>query len=140
MCGNTPLDLPARYLFSAFWEGQEGSSALDVLNAVLGFILTLVQSLLKDPGWSLCGCKGFLVSMVLGVYIGDMHIGYSPFILVRELQDNGLCYGRNSPITNSIPKFRRRIRIKSVTRIIDDYTSSNAFPWLCLLPWSHLMR
>ena len=105
---HTSLDLPARYLFSAFWEGQEGSFLLWMFwNAVLGFILTYSAKSFEGPVVGVfAAVQAFLVSMVLGVYIGDMHIGYSPFILVRELQDNvGLPWTQFTDYLTRFPNF-----------------------------------
>ena len=74
---HTSLDLPARYLFSAFWEGQEGSFLLWMFwNAVLGYILTYSAKAFEGPVVGVfAAVQAFLVSMILGVYVGDMHIG-----------------------------------------------------------------
>ncbi|MDE0986310.1 MAG: hypothetical protein OSA02_02130, partial [Schleiferiaceae bacterium] len=87
---HTSLDLPPQYLFSAFWEGQEGSFLLWMFwNAILGYILTYSAKKFEGPVVGVfAAVQAFLVSMILGVYLGDMHIGYSPFILVRELAEN----------------------------------------------------
>ncbi len=105
---HTSLDLPARYLFSAFWEGQEGSFLLWMFwNAILGFILTYSAKSFEGPVVGVfAAVQAFLVSMVLGVYIGDLHIGYSPFILVRELQDNvGLPWTQFTDYLTRFPNF-----------------------------------
>lgn len=105
---HTSLDLPARYLFSAFWEGQEGSFLLWMFwNAVLGYILTYSAKAFEGPVVGVfAAVQAFLVSMILGVYVGDMHIGYSPFILVRELQDNiGLPWTQFSDYLTRFPNF-----------------------------------
>jgi cytochrome c-type biogenesis protein CcmF len=80
-------NLPAKYIFSAFWEGQEGSTLLWLFwQAILGLILMYSS---KRWEYSVMGfftsAQVFLLTMVLGFYVGDMHIGSSPFtILLRE--------------------------------------------------------
>ena len=47
---HTSLDLPPQYLFSAFWEGQEGSFLLWMFwNAILGYILTYSAKKFEGP-------------------------------------------------------------------------------------------
>lgn len=82
-------DLPLRYILSCFWEGQEGSFLLWTFwNMILGFIL------MRSAGdWEystmaiVCLVQVFLSSMLLGIYIGDLHIGSDPFILLRDHPD-----------------------------------------------------
>jgi len=105
---HTSLDLAPRYLFSAFWEGQEGSFLLWMFwNAVLGVILTFTAKDFEGPVVGVfAAVQAFLVSMILGVYIGDMHIGYSPFILVRELSENiGLPWTQFQDYLTRFPNF-----------------------------------
>jgi len=105
---HTSLDLPPRYLFSAFWEGQEGSFLLWMFwNAVLGFILTFTAKKFEGPVVGVfAAVQAFLVSMILGVYIGEMHIGYSPFILVREMSENiGLPWTQFQDYLTRFPNF-----------------------------------
>ena len=105
---HTSLDLAPRYLFSAFWEGQEGSFLLWMFwNAVLGVILTFTAKDFEGPVVGVfAAVQAFLVSMILGVYLGDMHIGYSPFILVRELTENiGLPWTQFADYLERFPNF-----------------------------------
>ena len=105
---HTSLDLPPQYLFSAFWEGQEGSFLLWMFwNAILGYILTYSAKKFEGPVVGVfAAVQAFLVSMILGVYIGDMHIGYSPFILVRELGENvGLPWTQFADYLERFPNF-----------------------------------
>ena len=87
---HTSLDLPPKYLFSAFWEGQEGSFILWLFwHAVLGFVLLKTAKKWEASTMIiLCLVQAFLASMVMGVYLGGLKIGQSPFILVRELPEN----------------------------------------------------
>jgi cytochrome c-type biogenesis protein CcmF len=83
-------ELPVKYIFSAFWEGQEGSTILWLFwQAVLGLLLMYSA---KKYEFSVMGffamAQVFLLTMILGVYFGDFHIGSSPFtILLREHPD-----------------------------------------------------
>lgn len=79
-------DLPLRYIFSCFWEGQEGSFLLWMFwHAVLGNILVYSAKKWEPPVLAVIAvAQVFLSSMLLGVYIGDINIGSSPFILLRE--------------------------------------------------------
>ena len=82
-------ELPFRYVFTAFWEGQEGSFLLWLFwHAVLGAVVWW-----RSPGWRLpvvaviAAVQVVLLSMLLGVYLpfgDDMRLGSSPFLLLRE--------------------------------------------------------
>lgn len=82
-------EMPMQYILSCFWEGQEGSFLLWTFwNMVLG---QLLMRSAKDWEFHTMAVvalvQGFLASMLLGVYIGDVHIGSSPFLLLREHAD-----------------------------------------------------
>ncbi len=83
---HTSTDLPIHYLVSSIWEGQEGSFLLWMLwNSLLGLILLKTSKWLKTEILTiLCLIQLFLVSMVLGVHIGALKIGSSPFLLLRD--------------------------------------------------------
>ena len=86
-------ELPFRYVFTAFWEGQEGSFLLWMLwHAVLGGVVWATAG----PRWRLpvvtviAGVQVVLTSMLLGSYLplGEgARIGSSPFLLLREVMD-----------------------------------------------------
>lgn len=83
-------DLPFRYIFSAFWEGQEGSFLLWMFwHVVLGFILLRKAGKWESPVLSVVSLVQFFIfSMILGVYIFDeTKIGSNPLILLREAED-----------------------------------------------------
>lgn len=78
--------LKAKYLLSCFWEGSEGSFLLWTFwHAVLGFFV-----LAKGREWEsrvmviLLFVQAILVSLQLGIYIGDIKIGASAFTLLRN--------------------------------------------------------
>lgn len=105
---HTSLDLPPRYLFSAFWEGQEGSFLLWMFwNAILGWILTYTAKNFEGPVVGVfAAVQAFLVSMILGIWIGDYQLGYSPFNLVRELPENlGLPWTQFEDYLTRFPNF-----------------------------------
>lgn len=78
--------LPVQYMISCFWEGQEGSFLLWIFwQVVLGFCIMRFSRKWEAPVMAVfAGVQLFLVSMILGVVIGDLKIGSSPFILLRD--------------------------------------------------------
>lgn len=78
--------MPMKYILSCFWEGQEGSFLLWLFwHVVIGVFL-----IKSDKQWEpytmsfFVLVQVFLSSMLLGVYFGDIKIGSSPFLLLRE--------------------------------------------------------
>lgn len=105
---HSSLDLPMRYILSAFWEGQEGSFLLwTIWHAVLGFILIKTAREWEAPVMAVVSIvQLFLVSMVLGIYPFDIKIGSSPFVLIRELPENiGLPWTQLEDYLQRIPAF-----------------------------------
>ena len=82
-------DLPFKYIFSAFWEGQEGSFLLWMFwHVVLGFVLMYFAKKWEGPTMAvLSAVQLFLLSMLLGIYFGDTKLGTSPLLLLRETMD-----------------------------------------------------
>jgi cytochrome c-type biogenesis protein CcmF len=89
---HTDTELPFRYIFAAFWEGQEGSFLLWMFwHVVLGCIL-----LFRGREWEtstlsvLSSIQIFLGSMLLGLYLGfGEHLikwGSNPLLLLRDTQ------------------------------------------------------
>jgi cytochrome c-type biogenesis protein CcmF len=78
--------LPVHYMISSFWEGQEGAFILWIFwNVVLGLVLIHTNKFWEGPVMLVFALvQAFLVSMILGVVIGDLKIGSSPFILLRD--------------------------------------------------------
>lgn len=91
--------LPIHYMISSFWEGQEGSFILWTFwNVILGAMLINSNKYWEAPVMVVLALvQAFLVSMILGVVIGDLKIGSSPFILLRE--------ATNAPIFQMNPDF-----------------------------------
>ena len=84
-------DLPMKYIFSAFWEGQEGSFLLWMFwHVVLGFVLMFTAKSWEAPVLSTISfVQFFITSMIIGVYIGfggeEIKIGSNPFVLLRDV-------------------------------------------------------
>ncbi|WP_162051516.1 cytochrome c biogenesis protein CcsA [Pontibacter pamirensis] len=81
--------LPVHYMISCFWEGQEGSFLLWIFwHVALGVVL--INAGKKNKVWEapvmamFSFVQLFLTSMILGIVIGDLKIGSSPFILMRD--------------------------------------------------------
>ena len=94
-------DLPFHFLFSASWEGQEGSFLLwIILNSLVG--LTLIrwaEKNYKAPVMAVVAlCQVFLLSMIVGLRFGPLEIGATPFATLAEA--NPL-----APIFQSDPNF-----------------------------------
>jgi cytochrome c-type biogenesis protein CcmF len=82
--------MPLRYIASCFWEGQEGSFLLFTFwNMVLGLLLIRKGGEWEGPVLAIVALvQVFLASMLLGVYVFDVRVGSSPFLLVRQLPEN----------------------------------------------------
>ncbi len=105
---HSSLDLPMRYILSAFWEGQEGSFLLWTFwHVVLGLILMHTANRWEASTMlTVSLVQAFLLSMVLGIYIGDIKIGSTPFVLIRELPENiGLPWTNMPDYLQRIPAF-----------------------------------
>jgi cytochrome c-type biogenesis protein CcmF len=81
------LDLPAHFLFSAFWAGQEGSFLLWIV--LMGFMgLALMRYAGAEYAAAvmavLAFCQVFLISMVVGLKFGPFSIGASPFLTIYD--------------------------------------------------------
>jgi len=82
--------MPLRYIFSCFWEGQEGSFLLWTFwQVVLGNILIRISKEWEAPVMTTISLvQAFLASMLLGLYIFGAKIGSNPFtVLLRETPD-----------------------------------------------------
>jgi cytochrome c-type biogenesis protein CcmF len=83
-------EMPMRYIFSCFWEGQEGSFLLwSFWHVVLGLVLMRTSKEWEAPVMTTVSLvQAFLGSMLLGIYAFDIKIGSNPFtILLREHPD-----------------------------------------------------
>lgn len=80
------LSLPTEYLFSASWAGQEGSFLLWIMyTGLIGFALIKWAKNWEAPVMATVAfCQFFLLSMIVGLKIGALNIGSSPFALLYE--------------------------------------------------------
>ena len=106
---HSSIDMPMEYIASCFWEGQEGSFLLWMTwHAVLGIILIRTAKTWEHGTLMMLSLvQLFLASMLLGIYVGDVKIGSSPFVLIRELPEYaGLPWTQWSDYLVRIPAFR----------------------------------
>lgn len=92
--------LPIHYMISCFWEGQEGSFLLWLFwHACLGIILIFFSKKWESSVMTIfLLVQAFLSSMILGVVFGNIKIGSSPFILLRDAMGD-------IPVFQSNPNF-----------------------------------
>ena len=82
-------ELPFKYIFTAFWEGQQGSFLLWIFwHAVLGLVLMWTAKDWEAPTMAvLASIQVFLVSMIMGIYIlPEFRLGVTAFALLREVE------------------------------------------------------
>jgi cytochrome c-type biogenesis protein CcmF len=78
--------LPAKYLLSCFWEGQQGSFLLwSIWHSVLGIIVMFTGKGLESRAMTVIALVQVCLATVLfGIYLpGGIQIGTSPFMLLR---------------------------------------------------------
>lgn len=78
--------LPFKYLLSCFWEGQEGSFLLwTIWNCLLSVFILHQKSKWVAPVMTIIAfSQVFLASTLLGIHWGDLKIGTTPFMLLRD--------------------------------------------------------
>ena len=83
---NTSLDLPLDYLIASTWAGQEGSFLLWILlNGLVGISVIKWAREYEAPVMAIIAlCQVFLISMIVGLQIGPIEIGASPFATLAE--------------------------------------------------------
>ncbi|NBB88416.1 MAG: cytochrome c assembly protein [Bacteroidetes bacterium] len=90
---HTSDSLPFKYIFSAFWEGQEGSFLLWAFwHVVLGSIFMFYRGKFEANVLAVVSLvQIFITSMLLGLYLGvgpeAFKIGINPFNLLRDSVD-----------------------------------------------------
>lgn len=102
-------DMPMRYIFSCFWEGQEGSFLLwSFWHVLLGNLLMHTAGKWENLTLVVVSAmQMLLVSMIMGIYVFDFPIGNSPFTLIRELPENlGLPWTTMPDYLERIPSFQ----------------------------------
>lgn len=105
---HSSTDLPLQFIASCFWEGQEGSFLLwAVWQALIGWLLTLwAKEWESGVLLTVSSVQFFLSTMLLGIYVGSLKIGSSPFVLVRELPENiGLPWVKMVDYLQALPAF-----------------------------------
>jgi cytochrome c-type biogenesis protein CcmF len=83
-------DLPFKYIFSAFWEGQEGSFLLWMFwHTVLGVVLMFTAKKWEAPVLSSISLvQAFIFTMIVGIYFtDDIKMGSNPLLLLRDTMD-----------------------------------------------------
>ncbi len=83
---HTSLSLELKFIMSAFWEGQEGSTLLWTFwHSILGLIVMKREKEWEAPVMSVVSfAQFFLATMVVGIYVFGVKIGSNPFVLLRE--------------------------------------------------------
>ncbi len=79
-------ELEPKYLLACIWEGQEGSFLLWTLwHSILGIFIMLRSKEWEAPVMTVVSlAQFFLLMMLLGLYVGDVRLGSSPFTLTRN--------------------------------------------------------
>lgn len=83
---HTSLSLEFKYIMSAFWEGQEGSTLLWTFwQSMLGLIVIRREKQWEAPVMSIVSfAQFFLATMIVGIYVLGVKVGSNPFILLRD--------------------------------------------------------
>jgi cytochrome c-type biogenesis protein CcmF len=107
-----------RYIFSCFWEGQEGSFLLwSFWHVVIGFILQRSAKNWEAPVMSIISLvQVFLASMLLGIIVSEHRIGSNPFtVLLREHPNF-----RNIPLFTN-PNYLQSLNGKGLNPLLQNY-------------------
>jgi cytochrome c-type biogenesis protein CcmF len=83
---HTSTGLTTDYLIAASWAGQEGSFLLwIVLNSLVGLLVIKLARDYEAPVMAVIAlCQFFLLSMIAGLDLGFLKIGFSPFTTLAE--------------------------------------------------------
>ncbi len=79
-------ELEPKYLLACIWEGQEGSFLLwTCWHSILGIFIILKSKEWEAPVMTVISfAQFFLLMMLIGIYVGDVRLGSSPFTLTRN--------------------------------------------------------
>ena len=79
-------ELEPKYLLACIWEGQEGSFLLwTIWHSILGIFIMAKSKEWEAPVMTVISlAQFFLLMMLLGLYVGDVRLGSSPFTLTRN--------------------------------------------------------
>jgi cytochrome c-type biogenesis protein CcmF len=128
--------LPPQYMISCFWEGQEGSFLLWIFwQMVLGFFVLRSPKSWAFPAMAIFMLvQAFLCSMILGVVVGELKIGSSPFILLRDYMQEAPIFKMNP---NYVPEDGTGLNplLQNYWMVIHPPTLFLGFA-LCLVPFS----
>lgn len=86
-------DLQQRYIFAAFWEGQEGSFLLWMFwHVILGYVLMVTAKRWEGPVMTVvASAQVIILTMILGIHVGvgewAFQLGVNPLMLLRETID-----------------------------------------------------
>lgn len=82
--------MPLKYTIACFWAGQEGSFLLwGLFQSILGAIVLFTVKRMRSSLMTIIALvQTTLLSTLLGLHIGSLKIGASPFILLRNLPEN----------------------------------------------------
>jgi cytochrome c-type biogenesis protein CcmF len=80
------LALPMQYIFSCFWEGQEGAFLVwSFWHCILGAIIIWREKEWEAPVMTTISFIQFAFAMmIIGIYFFDLKVGSSPFVLMRN--------------------------------------------------------
>ncbi|NND69986.1 MAG: cytochrome c biogenesis protein CcsA, partial [Rhodothermales bacterium] len=83
---NSSLALAGYFRISASWAGQEGSFLVwIIMNAIVGLAMLKFARSYEPTVMTVIGlCQAFLLSMIVGLKLGGLPIGSSPFITLAE--------------------------------------------------------
>lgn len=106
-----------RYVFSCFWEGQEGSFLLwSFWQALIGFLIIRKKDRFEKETMSIIALvQAFLATMILGVVIAGTKIGSNPFMLLREHPDFG-----NIPLFSN-PDYLEKLDGRGLNPLLQNY-------------------
>ncbi len=91
-------ELPFHFLFSASWEGQEGSFLLwIILNSLVGLsLIRWSDGRYTAPVMAVVAlCQVFLLSMIAGLKFGPLEVGASPFMTLAEANPDAPVFANN---------------------------------------------
>lgn len=94
--------LSPKFLLASIWEGQEGSFLLWTLwHGVLGMILIRTAKKWEAPVMAVISfAQIIMATMVLGIYVFDLKIGSTPFLLTRHQFPNAPIFSDPNYLVN----------------------------------------
>jgi cytochrome c-type biogenesis protein CcmF len=83
---HTSKELEFKFLLACIWEDQSGSFLLwSICHCIMGLILIVKSKEWEAPVMTVVSAaQVFLAMMIMGVYLGSIKIGNSPFVLTRN--------------------------------------------------------